>query len=79
MGLSPSDASGNATIAFADAVVRVLGVELRGLCRLRQRALEHHFTPFTFAKWDTQKAAGKRCDLTVRLRCNLFCRRCMPV
>ena len=60
MGLSPNDASGNVTITFADAVVRVLGVELRGLCRLRQRAPEHQSTPFNFTKWDTQKAAGSR-------------------
>jgi hypothetical protein len=65
MGLSPSDASGNATVAFADAIVRVLGVELRGLCRLRQRAPEHHFTPFAFGKWDTQKAAGSQHTWTV--------------
>ncbi len=58
MGLSPNDASGNVTVTFADAVVRVLGVELRGLCRLRQRAPDHQSTPVNFTKWDTQKAAG---------------------
>ncbi len=60
MGLSPNDASGNVTVTFADAVVRVLGVELRGLCRLRQRAPDHQSTPVNFTKWDTQKAAGLR-------------------
>ena len=71
MGLSPNDASGNVTVTFADAVVRVLGVELRGLCRLRQRAPDHQSTPVNFTKWDTQKAAGSH--LIVRLCCMTQC------
>lgn len=60
MGLSPSDASGDVTITFAGAVVRLLGAEMRGVPRmhLRRGNTVDQLPPLSTSKWSLHKATG---------------------
>ena len=60
MGLNPSDSSGDVTITFADAIVRILAVEIRGIPRmhLSRGAAAEQLPPLSFCKWGMHKATG---------------------
>ena len=69
MGPSPSDMSGDVTITFASAVVRLLGAEIRGVPRmhLRRGNAADQLPPLSTSKWSLHKSTG-----VLRLA-NLFC------
>ena len=60
MGLNPGDASGDVTIAFGDAVARLLAPEMRGVPRmhLRRGNAADQLPPLSTSKWSLQKTAG---------------------
>ena len=59
MGVNPGDTSDDVSVTFPDAVVRLLGMELRGVPRLARRGTRPaDQPPLSFSKWDVHKAAG---------------------
>ena len=60
MGLSPSDMSGDVTITFARAVVRLLGAEIRGVPRMHLRGgnAADQLPPLSTSKWSLHKSTG---------------------